>query len=126
MSVSLNTLPQFKRGECLIAVIGDEDTCVGMLLSGFGQVASRKNPNFFVVDTKTTPAKIEEAFRSFVADPEIAIILITQKCAAEIRYLLDEYERVVPTVLEIPSKDSPYDASKDSIVQRLRKMMGKE
>ena len=51
MSVSLNTLPQFKRGECLIAVIGDEDTCVGMLLSGFGQVASRKNPNFFVVDT---------------------------------------------------------------------------
>ena len=51
MSVSLNTLPQFKRGECLIAVIGDEDTCVGMLLAGFGQVASRKTPNFFVVDT---------------------------------------------------------------------------
>ena len=76
--------------------------------------------------TETTPAKIEEAFRGFVADPEVAIILITQKCASEIRYILDEYERVVPTVLEIPSKDSPYDPSKDSIVQRLRKMMGKE
>ena len=51
MSQTLNALPQFKRGECLVAVIGDEDTVVGMLLSGFGQVASRKNPNFFVVDT---------------------------------------------------------------------------
>ena len=51
MSHNLNTLPQFKRGECLVAVIGDEDTVVGMLLAGFGQVASRKTPNFFVVDT---------------------------------------------------------------------------
>lgn len=56
MSQSLNTLPQFKRGECLVAVIGDEDTVVGMLLSGFGQVASRKTPNFFVVDTSLLSA----------------------------------------------------------------------
>ena len=32
--------------------------------------------------------------------------------ANEIRYLLDEYDQIIPAILEIPSKDAPYDPSK--------------
>ena len=38
--------------------------------------------------------------------------------AEEIRHLIDAYSKPVPSVLEIPSKDMPYDASKDSILKR--------
>jgi V-type H+-transporting ATPase subunit F len=126
MTTAVAALAQLKKGDCLLSVIGDEDTVVGFLLAGMGHVDSRRTPNFFTVDSKTTPAKIEEVFRSYANNPDIAIILITQAAANEIRYLLDEYERVVPTVLEIPSKDNPYDSSKDSIVQRLKHMTGQE
>ena len=34
----------------LLAVIGDEETVVGMLLAGVGNVDGRKSSNFFVVD----------------------------------------------------------------------------
>ena len=52
----------------LLAVIGDEETVVGMLLAGVGNVDGRKSSNFFVVDdasawrrprapaSRTTPA----------------------------------------------------------------------
>ena len=33
----------------LLAVIGDEETVVGMLLAGVGNVDGRKSSNFFVV-----------------------------------------------------------------------------
>ena len=37
-----------------------------------------------------------------------------------IRHVLDAYEQPIPAVLEIPSKDNPYDASKDSILRRAK------
>ncbi|CAG0914610.1 unnamed protein product [Notodromas monacha] len=36
----------------LIAVIGDEDTCVGFLLGGIGELNRNRQPNFLVVDKK--------------------------------------------------------------------------
>lgn len=48
------------------------------------------------------------------------------KAASEIRVLLEEYDKLVPTVLEIPSKDRPYDAKQDTIMQRLKRMTGQE
>ena len=36
----------------LLAVIGDEETVVGMLLAGVGNVDGRKSSNFFVVDDR--------------------------------------------------------------------------
>ena len=44
--------------------------------------------------------------------------------ANEIRYILDDYNRVIPTVLEIPSKDSPYDPEKDSIMNSVNRFLG--
>ena len=38
--------------------------------------------------------------------------------------MLAEYNKVLPTVLEIPSKDHPYDPSKDSVMDRVRFLSG--
>jgi len=34
-----------------------------------------------------------------------------------IRQLVDEHDQAFPSVLEIPSKDHPYDPSKDSVLK---------
>lgn len=49
-----------------------------------------------------------------------------KKIAEVIRHLLDDYEQLLPTVLEIPSKDHPYDSSKDGIMQRIKRMLGQD
>lgn len=38
----------------LISVIGDEDTCVGFLLGGVGEINKNRHPNFMVVDKSKT------------------------------------------------------------------------
>ncbi|GLV41292.1 Vacuolar H[+] ATPase 14kD subunit 1 [Carabus blaptoides fortunei] len=104
----------------LISVIGDEDTCVGFLLGGVGEINKNRHPNFMVVD------KIEECFKRFVKRDDIDIILINQNVAELIRHVIDAHTQPVPAVLEIPSKDHPYDASKDSILRRARGMFNPE
>ena len=37
-----------------------------------------------------------------------------------IRHVIDGHVQPIPSVLEIPSKDHPYDASKDSILRRAK------
>jgi V-type H+-transporting ATPase subunit F len=44
--------------------------------------------------------------------------------AEDIRYLLDDYEQLVPTILEIPSKDHPYQPDKDYIMLRIKRLLG--
>lgn len=110
----------------LIAVIGDEDTVTGFLLAGVGH-RDKKGSNFFVVDPqKTKIDDIEKAFRTFTSRQDISIVLVNQMVADEIRYLIDEYEEIIPTVLEIPSKDAQYDESKDKIIQRVQKLLGRD
>ncbi|EFA85541.1 vacuolar H+ ATPase F subunit [Heterostelium album PN500] len=108
----------------LVAVIGDEDIVTGFLLAGCGQKDKKKTENFLVVDNKTSISKIEQSFKNFTQRNDIAIILISQKIADEIRPLIDEYNQVIPTILEIPSKDHPYDPSKDSVMLKVKRMTG--
>eukprot|EP00043_Microstomoeca_roanoka_P007880 m.76173 g.76173 ORF g.76173 m.76173 type:complete len:120 (-) comp14013_c4_seq1:175-534(-) len=110
----------------LMAVIGDEDTCTGFLLGGVGDINAHREANFLVVDKDTTVSMIEDTFRKFVNREDIAIILINQSIAEEIRHLLDNHTAAIPAVLEIPSKDHPYDSSKDSILNRARGMFSAE
>eukprot|EP01112_Ceratiomyxa_fruticulosa_P016065 TRINITY_DN4819_c0_g1_i1.p1 TRINITY_DN4819_c0_g1~~TRINITY_DN4819_c0_g1_i1.p1 ORF type:complete len:126 (+),score=27.48 TRINITY_DN4819_c0_g1_i1:326-703(+) len=110
----------------LIGVIADEDTVTGVLLAGVGHIDKKRQSNFLVVDNKTTQAKIEETFRSFTRREDIAIIMITQKIADDIRYLLDDYTKTIPTILEIPSKDHPYDPAKDSVMAKVKRLTGTE
>jgi len=55
---------------------------------------------------------------------DIAIILINQHVANDIRQLLDDHDQAFPTVLEIPSKDHPYDPEKDSVLKRVQRLFG--
>ena len=99
------------RGK-LIAVIGDEDTVVGFLLGGAGELDRTRRPNYLVVDKNTAVADIEETFKQFTSRDDIAIIFICQYIAEMIRHLIDGHRKTIPAVLEIPSKDHPYDPSK--------------
>ncbi|PWN38278.1 V-type ATPase [Meira miltonrushii] len=101
----------------LIALISDEDTATGLLLAGIG------HRNFFIVTSTTNVSEIESAFQTFTQNRgDIAILLITQPLAEKIRQICDRYEQAFPAVLEIPSKDAPYDPSKDSILKRVQKV----
>ncbi|KAG9307209.1 hypothetical protein G9A89_017037 [Geosiphon pyriformis] len=107
-----------------LAVVGDEDSVTGLLLAGIGHINSEQKKNFLVVDAKTPVAKIEEIFLEFTKRKDIAIILINQHVADVIRPLVDEYDQAFPTVLEIPSKDHPYDPEKDSVLKRVQRLFG--
>ncbi|EPQ60985.1 VATF_NEUCR vacuolar ATP synthase subunit F V-ATPase F subunit [Gloeophyllum trabeum ATCC 11539] len=107
----------------LLAVIGDEDTVTGLLLAGIGNVDKQKR-NFLVVDSKTSVSTIEAAFEEYTERKDIAILLINQHVAEKIRPLVDKYNQAFPALLEIPSKDHPYDPSKDSVLKRVQKLFG--
>jgi len=110
----------------LIAVIGDEDTCTGFVLGGIGELNKNKVPNYMVVDKNSSIGDIEETFRGYVRRDDIGIILINQNVAEMIRHVIDTHDLPIPSVLEIPSKDSPYDPSKDSILRRAKGMFSTE
>ncbi|XP_063178039.1 V-type proton ATPase subunit F [Chroicocephalus ridibundus] len=107
------------RGK-LIAVMGDEDTVTGFLLGGVGELDKHRRPNFLVVEKETSLAEIEETFRSFLAREDIGVVLISQVLAELIRHAVEAHSRPLPAVLEIPSKEHPYDPAKDSVLRRAR------
>lgn len=78
----------------------------------------RNNISLFLIDTAVS--EIEDCFKRFVKRDDIDIILINQNVAEIIRHIIDNHTSPVPAVLEIPSKDHPYDATKDSILRRAR------
>lgn len=100
----------------LVAVIGDEDTVSGFLLAGIGH-RTANNTNFLIVDQDTKLALIEQTFKDLTTREDIGIILINQHIANDIRHVLKDYNETIPTVLEIPSKEHPYDPEQDYIMQ---------
>ncbi|KAI4213542.1 MAG: hypothetical protein LQ351_003766 [Letrouitia transgressa] len=110
-----------------VAVIGDEDSVTGLLLAGIGHVTPPPDAqkNFLVVNSKTEKSTIEQAFDRFTHDrKDIAILLINQHIAEQIRHRVDNYTEAFPSLLEIPSKDHPYDPDKDSVLKRVRRLFG--
>ena len=112
--------------ENLIAIIGDEDTVTGLLLAGAGEVDSKRHKNFFVVERDTQVGEIEAIFEDFTTRPNVGIVIISQHVAELIRHKLADYVEHIPTILEIPSKVSPYDPSKDYILSRVQRLLGIE
>ncbi|KAF8641024.1 hypothetical protein AX17_000669 [Amanita inopinata Kibby_2008] len=130
------------KDRTLIAVIGDEvsrallfgttqlpddalqDSITGLLLAGVGHVNQQQQKNFLIVDAKTQVSAIEAAFQEFTERKDIGILLINQHIAEKIRPTVDKYQQAFPALLEIPSKDHPYDPSKDSILKRVQKLVG--
>ncbi|KAA3488308.1 V-type proton ATPase subunit F-like [Gossypium australe] len=110
----------------LIAMIADEETVVGFLLAGVGNVDLRRKTNYLIVDSKTTVKQIEDAFKEFTTRTDIAIVLISQYVANMIRFLVDSYNKPIPAILEIPSKNHPYDPAHDSILSRVKHLFNAE
>lgn len=44
--------------------------------------------------------------------------------ANDIRHLIRDYNKMIPTLLEIPSKDHAYDPEQDSIMTRVNMILG--
>jgi V-type H+-transporting ATPase subunit F len=40
--------------------------------------------------------------------------------------LINRHEKAIPTIVEIPSKDNPYDPSKDKVMARVTQLLGKD
>nr|CAH39843.1 V-ATPase subunit F2 [Paramecium tetraurelia] len=116
----------FKKSEgtSLVSIIGDEDTVTGFLLTGIGEKNIKGETNFLVVDSKTDPKLIENTFQNFLKHPNIAVILVTQFVAENyLRHIINQYDAILPTILEIPSKEYPYEAKKDTIIQRAHRLL---
>mmetsp|Transcript_56285 Transcript_56285/g.98296 ORF Transcript_56285/g.98296 Transcript_56285/m.98296 type:complete len:133 (+) Transcript_56285:76-474(+) len=110
------------QADMKLGLIGDEDTVTGMVLAGIGQVTGQGTKNYLVVDSKTNVKDIEEKFKELTSRTDIAMVLITQSEAEKIRVTVHDYQisgQVIPTILEIPSKEQPYDPRKDAIMQRV-------
>ncbi|CDO65200.1 vacuolar ATP synthase subunit f, putative [Plasmodium reichenowi] len=114
----------FNETDLKIYIIGDEDSVVGFLLAGIGFRDGLGKKNFFIVNSKTNKSEIEEVFKEYSSKHDCGVILINQQIADEIRYLVDLHDKILPTVLEIPSKDKPFDPNKDSIIQRVKLFFG--
>ena len=110
-----------------IAVIGDEDTVTGLLLTGIGQF-EQEGPNvrtnFLIVRNKTTLEEIEKAFQQFTQRDDIAILLINQHIANQIRSSIDKFDNPLPAIVEIPSKDHPYKPEEDPVFVRVSSLLG--
>ena len=94
-----------------VFVIGDETTILGYKLAGIPGV---------IVNNQEEAA---DALKAATQDPDMGIILITQRLAAEIQPLVDEakLKLATPVVLEIPDRDGPIEDRESAlaIVQRL-------
>lgn len=107
----------------LIGVIGDEDTVTGFVLAGVGH-RTASGENFLIVRKDTDVEEIERAFDSLTQRSDVGIVLLNQHVANLIRHKLRDYAQTIPTILEIPSKDHPYDPEQDTVMQRVTMMMG--
>ena len=81
--------------------------------------------NFLIVGPTTKRETIERVFDAFTEErDDIAIVLINQHVADQIRDRVDNYTKAFPALLEVPAKDHPYDPEKDSVMKRVQKLFG--
>jgi V/A-type H+-transporting ATPase subunit F len=94
-------------------VIGDESTVTGFGLAGVeGEVVE-------------TADEAREAIKKAFVSPDVGIIIVTEKIAAELRTEMEEYVfgRSFPLVIEIPDRTGPMEG-RVSIRQLVRSAVG--
>jgi len=112
-----------KDSNMLVSIIGDEETVTGFLLAGVGE-RTEQSRNFYIFN-KEDKKEAEDAFKSLIGRKDIAIVLISQHIAEWIREDIEDYDQLMPIVLEIPSKNFPYSVENDSLMQKaLRQLYG--
>ena len=103
--------------------LGNDFTITGLLLTGMGERNVRGQSNFMIVDKETSDESVETFLRELLGRSDVGIVLISQNIAERVRNIIVEHEKVLPTILEIPSKDTPYEADKDTIVRRAAQIL---
>ncbi|CAG9768592.1 unnamed protein product [Ceutorhynchus assimilis] len=93
----------------LIAIIGDEDTCVGFVIAGIGELDKHNTPNYYVVDEKTDHFELELAFLDILERSDIGLVLITREAADKIPTIINRHCGLEPTVMVIPGHNGPYE-----------------
>lgn len=111
------------KSNLLVGVIGDEATVTGFLLTGIGERNKKGEANFMIVTKETPHSQIEAGFTKMLQRDDVGIIMISQSIAETIRNLIAEHDQVIPTIMEIPSKDVPYDPLKDTVLCRAARML---
>ena len=111
------------KATLLTSILADETTVTGFLLTGMGERNRKGQCNFMVVNKETTDGDIDKALRELLARADIGIVLIGQEVAERVRNVILEHEEIIPTILEIPSKNHPYDPEKDPIVLRAAQIL---
>jgi len=94
-------------------VIADEPTVIAFSLAGLrGGEAD-------------TPDKVQELLVQSWEDPEVGLVLITERLADQVREVVDvaRRDRLKPLILEIPDLAGPM-ARQESLLDRLRSLMG--
>ena len=84
-----------------------------------------------IVNKDTQDETLEKTLKGWIAKEEVGIIMIGQSYAERVRSMIVEHqeneEKILPTVLEIPTKECPYDPTKDSmLVKAASKLYGLE
>ena len=111
------------KATLLTSIIADETTVTGFLLTGMGERNRKGQCNFCIVNKDTTDGDIDKALRELLARADIGIVLVGQEVAERVRNVITEHEEIIPTILEIPSKNNPYDPEKDPIVLRAAQIL---
>jgi vacuolar-type H+-ATPase subunit F/Vma7 len=87
-----------------VVAIGSRTMAIAMKLAGVAQAVEVHDGR------EIDAAKVRAAFRSFLLDEEVGLIIITQTCADAIRSDIDRLKaekRVTPAILEIPDEAGP-------------------
>lgn len=94
-------------------LIGDELTVLGYRLVGIDGVVAK--------DSESATLALNKA----LSDPDVGIVLITQRIAGEIQPLVDsaKLRTPIPVVLEIPDRLGPVKG-KESALSMVRRLMG--
>lgn len=98
-----------------IGVIGDRDTTIGFALSG---VKNRITPK----DKK----EAENALAKFMEDPNIGVIIITEKLAEMLRKEINAWKTrkpLYPVIVEVPDKKGVME-KEDRIEKVIRRAVG--
>ena len=67
---------------------------------------------------------VEAAFARFLRDANVSVVLVTQEVSDRfLRETISQREEIYPVILEIPSKEKPYDPVKDVVMQRAHRLL---
>ena len=107
----------------MVSIIGDEPTVTGFLLTGVGERNKKGEANFLIVTKDTSASQIETFLKKQLERDDVGIVLISQNVAEIVRNIIAEHQEVIPTIMEIPSKDTPYEPEKDTILSRAARIL---